>query len=331
MTKSPLTSIEICAGAGGQALGLEAAGFAHAAAFELDSFACQTLRLNRPAWSIEERDIRDLSGRDFRGIDLFAGGVPCPPFSIAGKQLGGEDERDLFPSALRLIEESKPAAVMLENVPGLAGARFGNYRKRLAVRLTKLGFEVHWQILNACHFGVPQLRPRFILIGLRQRTSNRFAWPEPMGSPPTVGDTLADLMSSRRWPGASAWVQGARGIGPTLVGGSKKHGGPDLGPTRARAAWRLLGVDGKGIADSPPAPDFPTLGLPRLTLRMGARIQGFPDSWSFAGRKTAAWRQIGNALPPPVARAVGQRIAEALLGREVRLAPDQFALQLMAR
>lgn len=138
-------------------------------------------------------------------------------------------------------------------------------------------------------------------------------------------------MGSSRWPGTSSWVQGARGIGPTLVGGSKKHGGPDLGPTRARAAWRLLGVDGRGIADAPPSTDFPESSHPRLTLRMGARIQGFPDSWVFAGKKTAAWRQIGNAFPPPVAQAVGQRIAEVLLGRAVRLAPGQFALQLLAR
>jgi len=94
--------------------------------------------------------------------------------------------------------------------------------------------------------------------------------------------------------------------------GSKKHGGPDLGPTRARAAWRELGVDGLGIADSPPGPGFPDGKAPKLTVPMVARLQGFPDSWHFSGRKTAAYRQVGNAFPPPVARALGTAIADAL-------------------
>jgi len=94
------------------------------------------------------------------------------------------------------------------------------------------------------------------------------------------------------------------------VGGSKKHGGPDLGPTRAKKAWASIGVDGMGIADAAPEPDF--IGMPRLTVRMAARIQGFPDHWQFSGKKTAAYRQIGNAFPPPVACAVGMRIQAAL-------------------
>lgn len=97
-----------------------------------------------------------------------------------------------------------------------------------------------------------------------------------------------------------------------IGGGSKKHGGPDLGPTRARTAWRELGVDGLGIADDPPGPGHPASQPPKLTVRMVARLQGFPDSWQFAGRKTAAYRQAGNAFPPPVARAVGTAIAAAL-------------------
>src|SRR5699024_9310427 len=99
-------------------------------------------------------------------------------------------------------------------------------------------------------------------------------------------------------------------IAPTLVGGSKKHGGPDLGPTRAREAWRQLGVNGGSVAEEPPAPDHE--GLPRLTVQMAARIQGFPDSWQFTGRKTAAYRQVGNAFPPPVAAAVGTQIFKLL-------------------
>lgn len=111
-----LTSIEICAGAGGQALGLEAAGFDHLALVEIDKDACQTLRSNRPNWNVVEGDLRNFSAKQFKNVDLLAGGVPCPPFSKAGKQLGKEDERDMFPEAVRLVRECRPKAVMLENV-----------------------------------------------------------------------------------------------------------------------------------------------------------------------------------------------------------------------
>ena len=128
--------------------------------------------------------------------------------------------------------------------------------------------------------------------------------------PPSVGELLLDLMQTNGWSGAEEWSLGAHSIAPTLVGGSKKHGGPDLGPTRSRAAWANLGVDGRGLANDAPEQDFE--GMPRLTVRMCARVQGFPDSWQFAGKKTASYRQVGNAFPPPVAHAVSAQIASAI-------------------
>jgi DNA (cytosine-5)-methyltransferase 1 len=311
-----LSVLDICTGAGGEAIGLEAAGFMHEAVIEIDAAACQTLRLNRPSWRVIEGDIREVSGLDFRGIDLLAGGVPCPPFTIAGKQLGADDERDLFPEALRLIEQAKPAAVMLENVPGFASEKFAAYRRSLIQRLNRLGYEVAWRVLNSSDYGVPQLRPRFILVALHRPHFDNFSWPLSLETTTTVGQALHDLMASRGWPGVHQWFLKANGIAPTLVGGSKKHGGPDLGPTRARKQWEALGVDGKGIADAPPGEDFPVDGLPRLTLSMTACIQAFPDSWAFAGGKTAAYRQIGNAFPPPVSEAVGKAILSALVGHK---------------
>jgi len=309
-----LTVVEICAGAGGQALGLEQAGFAHAAAVEIDADACETLRRNRgDHWKIIEDDVANVDGHAFTGIDLLAGGVPCPPFSIAGKQLGRDDERDLFPEALRLAREIKPRAVLLENVPGLGTGRFSAYRAHILGQLANLGYQPWWQLINASEHGVPQLRPRFVLVALADPWAARFHWPRPLAAlPPTVGQALADLMGSAGWAGAADWAARADQIAPTIVGGSKRHGGPDLGPTRARAAWLTLGVDGLGIAADPPGPQFPAGQPPKLTVRMVARLQGFPDTWEFSGRKTAAYRQVGNAFPPPVARALGLAIAAAV-------------------
>ncbi|WP_246777776.1 DNA cytosine methyltransferase [Buchananella hordeovulneris] len=312
MTNSELSVLEICAGAGGQSSGLERAGFSHTLAVEIDRDAAATLRLNRPAWDVFEGDVREVSGRDYRGVDLLAGGVPCPPFSIAGKQLGADDERDLFPEALRLVREARPTAVMLENVKGLASARFSPYRQSILEALEKLGYTADWQLLYSSEYQVPQLRPRFILVAMKRSKFRKFQWPRPQGTPPTVGQVLGPLMGQHGWPGAAQWAHKAAGIAPTLVGGSRKHGGADLGPTRAREAWLNLGVDGKGIADAPPGPDHPVDFTPRLTNQMAALIQGFDPAWRFAGRKTSTYRQIGNAFPPPVAAAIGTAIAEAL-------------------
>ena len=306
-----MSCVEICAGAGGQSLGLENAGIGHEALVEIEAACCNTLRFNRPGWLVVEGDVCAFHGERFRGIDLLAGGVPCPPFSKAGKQLGKDDERDLFPEALRLIDEIRPNAVMLENVRGFLDDRFSDYRAELKTTLQKMGYKVGWRLLNASDFGVPQLRPRTIIIALKNTLAEGFSWPAPSPNPaPTVGETLLDLMASNGWKSALAWSKKANKIAPTIVGGSKKHGGPDLGPTRAKRAWAELGVDGMGIANDAPPADF--LGMPRLTVQMAARIQGFPDDWKITGKKTAAYRQVGNAFPPPVAEAVGRSIRKCL-------------------
>jgi DNA (cytosine-5)-methyltransferase 1 len=306
-----LLSIEFCAGAGGQALGLEQAGFNHTALVEIETDYAKTLSLNRPNWEVRAADMNEFDGRPFEGSDLFAAGLPCPPFSLAGKQLGESDERNLFPAAIRLIDEIRPRAVMIENVRGFLSAVFEDYRGHLKAQLKKLGYTVDWRLLNASDFGVSQLRPRVVIVAIRNDMADAFDWPTPLPhNPKTVGETLYDLMAENGWHGARRWAERANEIAPTIVGGSKKHGGPDLGPTRARQAWASLGVEGRTIAEEAPAPDF--VGMPRLTARMVARIQGFPDHWQFYGRKTTAYRQIGNAFPPPVAKAVAKNLHIAL-------------------
>ena len=362
-----LTSIEICAGAGGQAAGLHEAGFRHLAMVEIDRHAAESLRTNvetRAGWrpgkgeTVEPLTVADY-GRvltadvnDFKPFQeftdlgpgelaLLAGGVPCPPFSVAGKQLGQEDERDLFPRMLDLVEEILPRAVLIENVRGLLEPedKFAPYRAQILDRLDAMGYAYcGWRVLEAADYGVPQLRPRALLVMIRKDCYRGFEWPAPQEQKTTVFDVLDTSMRARYGIGRRSvpgledevlraaarqwyaeWKETARkhaDVGPTLVGGSRKHGGADLGPTRAKKAWLLQGVDAMGVANDKDDPNVARdlLGPkgPMLTVAQAALIQGFPEDWTFTGGKTARYRQVGNAFPPPVARAVGEAIAEAL-------------------
>lgn len=315
-----LACVEICAGAGGQALGLERAGFEHRALVELDDDAVRTLRTNRPHWNVLHTDVRSISADDLRPsgqeqeIALLSAGVPCPPFSLAGQQLGAADERDLFPAVLALAAGLKPKAVLIENVKGIFQAKFASYRAAVLQQLKDLGYATSWRLLRACDFGVPQLRPRAVLVAMRPPSFTQFIWPTPTACPdtaPSVGSVLYQSMASQGWELAREWADSAAVIAPTLCGGSRKHGGADLGPSRARRAWAELGINGSSVADAPPLPGTP---LPvKLTVAQMALLQGFPPDWAITGRKTAAYRQVGNAFPPPVATAVGRSIATVLI------------------
>lgn len=326
LSGSTLTSLEICAGAGGQAIGLEQAGFEHLALVEQNVHACNTLRLNRPSWKVIHGDVREFHPQRDAGItevDLLAGGIPCTPYSIAGKQLGSDDERDLLPVALSLTDSLRPRAVMLENVSALIKqSQFSDTRRILTSELEGMGYSVQMELLDAQQFGVPQRRVRAVIVAIRKDLSQTFQW--PLGNwelPPTVGEVLEKSMASNGWQGAKDWARLANGIAPTLVGGSMKHGGGDLGPDRAKNEWAELAVNGNSLDDDVPGPDFALRhnigekgreGYPKLIASQAALIQGFPADWEFSGGKTARYKQIGNAFPPPVARAVAASIAVAL-------------------
>ncbi|MDW6060896.1 DNA (cytosine-5-)-methyltransferase [Streptomyces sp. FXJ1.4098] len=383
-----LTSVEICAGAGGQAVGLHEAGFQHLALVEWDPHAVETLKANVGRWrgwdkeqveKLKSQDVTKFLGSDQHEnldlgddrLDLLAGGVPCPPFSLAGKRLGEDDERDLFPDMLKIVRKLRPKAVMIENVRGILQPPhvFIDYRRRILETLGSLGYVVPdidenwsvdrqdkemrrvWRLLEARDFGVPQLRPRAILVVIHKDFlgDSRFVWPKRLvGDVVSVKDVLRDSMLERCekfWdknkhgrcarPGQrtgrqvfETWLEAAEkaeanssdGVAPTLVGGSKKHGGADLGPTRAKRAWAAMGVDATGVANDPdecdPERDLFRPAGPMLTVEQAARIQGFPRDWKFQGRKTARYRQVGNAFPPPVAEAVGRAIAAVLRPEE---------------
>ena len=309
------TSIEICAGAGGQAIGLQRAGFRHVKLVEYDDYAVKTLILNEPSWKgkVIHKDLRDVKPQDLVRpgvrVDLLAGGIPCPPFSVAGKQLGKHDERDLFPEVINLVRSLRPRALLIENVKGLMSHRFDHYRTEIKAALQDSGLDVvMWQVLDASQFGVPQRRPRSVLVALEPSAAPFFSTPHGTSDPVTVGEALLPYLA--HWSGGRAWANHANEIAPTLVGGSRKHGGADLGPTGAKKAWARLGVNGHLVADGPPSPDH--AGPLTLTVEHAAALQGFPPDWKFAGGKTAQYRQVGNAFPPPVAEAVGRAIAASL-------------------
>ena len=244
-----LNSLELCAGAGGQALGLEQAGFEHAGLVEIDPHCCQTLRLNRPQWAVHQADLNHFDGLPYRGkIDLLAGGVPCPPFSKAGKQLGADDDRNLFPAAIRLVAEIQPRAVLFENVRGLLDAVFQDYRDYIAKSLAELGYWTSWRLVNASDYGVPQLRPRVMFVALKRGLEEHFRWPDiQQGPAPTVGDTLQDLMAAKGWKGCSPLGAAGQRNCPDAGGRLKKARRPRPWP-HARA--RCLGALGGGWQDA---------------------------------------------------------------------------------
>jgi DNA (cytosine-5)-methyltransferase 1 len=310
--QAALSTLEICAGGGGAALGLELAGFAHAALLDNDPHACATLRRNRPYWNVIEADVRRFDPSYWRGIDLLSGGLPCPPFSIAGKQLGENDDRNLFPAMMKIVEETQPRAILIENVRGILTEKFAPFRASINKELGALGFDAYWMGFNAVEFGVPQMRFRAFLVALRRGVTKPLQWPIPMqGLAPSVGEAIGDMMGAAGWQHAPEWAKRASAPAPTIVGGSHKHGGPDLGPTRARREWAELGVDGLGLANSPPPRNFE--GMPRLTVPMVARLQSFPDDWVFCGSKTHAYRQVGNALPVRLACAIARAVRRCLV------------------
>ncbi|MEV6987406.1 DNA cytosine methyltransferase [Sphaerisporangium sp. NPDC051017] len=319
------TSLDICAGAGGQALGLERAGFDPVMLFDEDPDACATLRANRPAWDVRQLDLVDFVGDEHKkvlGVDLLAGGLPRLPYSIAGKREQVAARSDPLHAAVWLATEVRPRAIMLENVPALVkDDLFAEARSFVEQELKNNDYECAWAVLDAQDHGVPQRRQHGVMVAMCQGDLARFEWPGSTGTPGTVGDVLWASMASRGWTGAAAWRLLANEVAPTIVGGSKNRGGADLGPTGTKRKWAQLGVDGGSIADDVPDADFvmrPSTdpedrgSLPKLTIPQVAALQGFPADWLVVGRKTSRYRQVGHALPPPLATAIGYAIAKAL-------------------
>nr|WP_042434190.1 DNA cytosine methyltransferase [Streptacidiphilus anmyonensis] len=309
--------MELCAGAGGQALGLERAGFDPVLLIDHQEHVCRTVGLNRPSWDIRCGDVRAFDPDEHpkaMGVDLLSGGLPRIKSAATAARSDDHEEREVFETAVNLVARIRPKAVLLENMPELVEKDdFVSERSLIEEELQKQGYHVFWGVLDAADFGVPQHRRCGLLVALTEPYHSAFVWPAPIPAQRrTVGQVLATSMASAGWPGAGSWAANADKVGPALVGGSDRRGGADLGPTGTKNAWAVLGVNGNSLGDDVPDADFPPGESPKLTVRQAALLQCFPEDWGFAGGKTKEYRQIGHAMPPPLATAVGGAIAAAL-------------------
>ncbi|MFE2999149.1 DNA cytosine methyltransferase [Nocardia sp. NPDC059246] len=321
----PLSFVDVCAGAGGLAHGLEQAGFVPALLLDKLEIACETLRLNRPEWSVLQADLLDFDPAEYPftyDVDLVSAGLPRVKATAAvNRARGSEIELELLEAAVMLAHGIQPRALLIENVPDLVTKpSYESIRNFIEAELEHLGYRMCWFVLDAAEFGVPQERKEGFLVAFKGNGISSFEVPAPITGdrPVTVGEALLETMASKGWNGAAEWAHQADRVAPTLVGGSMDRGGADLGPSGTKRAWERMGVYGGSLADELPTagfrwdPNRGREGLLRLTVDQTAILQGFPSGWKFAGQKTMRYRQIGHATPPPVARVVGTAVRSAL-------------------
>ena len=330
-----LTTLDLFCGAGGLTLGFKAAGFGCLAAVEIDKPSATTFARHSPDAMLYDTDVYDVDFRRYRGrVELVMGGPPCQPFSTGGLRVAREDGRDMVPEFLRAVEEVQPYAVLMENVPGLAVGERRRYLDEILLALKSLDYQVSWQVLNADQFGVPQRRRRLFIVGVRDRRfvfpaathgigtglqpvvpAGRFLSLEPRGKPNPSPVQYAARVDLRPSPYHGLMFNGGgRAINlaapaPTIIssaGGNKTHFVDTLGIVPAYHAQLLAGgAPRKGVVE----------GARRITAAESALLQSFPSDLEFAGPVSAQYRQIGNAVPPLLARALAVALREQLAGR----------------
>lgn len=332
-----MKAIDLFSGAGGMSLGLHRAGWETIAAIEWDAYACQTYKKNHPTVEIFQNDAREVDFRQWFGeVDLLAGGPPCQPFSVAGKQNAAEDERDMIPTFIDAVAKVSPKAFLMENVSGLMAVRHHSYLGNIIRVLENLGYVVRAEVLDAANYGVPQYRKRLFVIGLKKQ---KFGFPLPVfGSrskpyitarsalenvptdePNKAIITYAKKPVLRPQPFDGMLVNGGgRPINldepsqtiPASAGGNRTHILDLHGVLVAYHRYLMSGGKPKsGIVE----------GVRRLTVRESARLQGFPDTYEFIGKSSSLYRQVGNAVPPQLGEVLGRQIIQHLLNPEMFL------------
>lgn len=329
MSEEEFTVIELFAGAGGLALGLERAGLKNILAVEKDKNAAKTLNRNRPNWNVVHDDVSNIS---YNGVqaDVVAGGFPCQAFSYAGKKLGFEDTRGtLFFQFARCIKEVRPKVFIGENVEGLLRHQKGKTLSVMVRVLRDMGYDVQYKVLNAAYFGVPQKRKRLFIIGTLP--GYNFFFPEPEREMTLLKEWLTDVpesdgVSYPEWkkkvielvPPGGCWVDLPVDIQKEYMGKSFYSGGG------RRGMARRLSFDEPSLTltTSPHQKQtercHPSETRP-LTIREYARIQTFPDSWEFEGSVSSRYKQIGNAVPVLLAEQIGVSVIRTLNGTAKRM------------
>ncbi len=327
------TAVELFAGAGGLALGLEEAGFKDVGLVEWDKYAASTLRTNRPEWNVIQGDVVEIAENGIRNyidknieVDLLSGGYPCQAFSYAGKKLGLEDVRGtMFYYYAKILEELMPKVFLAENVRGLVSHDEGNTLKTMINVFTEIGYNVEYKILKAIDYGVAQKRERVIIIGTRKDLRNvDFKFPKPFGYIPTLREALKDVPESEGSkypekkkkvlelvPPGGCWIDLPEEIAKDYMGKSYYSGGGKRGMAR-RISWDEPCLT---LTCSPAQKQtercHPDETRP-FTTREYARIQSFPDEWKFEGSVSQVYKQIGNAVPVKLGKAIGLSIVDYL-------------------
>jgi DNA (cytosine-5)-methyltransferase 1 len=335
----PLKSaIDLFSGAGGLSLGLHMAGWEVLLAVELDKDAAKTYRANFSQTTLLEKNIQDIDFTPYRGqITLVAGGPPCQPFSVAGNQLAEDDPRDCVPAFIRVLREVEPLYFLMENVPGLLTSKHQLYIKRMLRNMRDAGYCVSYQRLNAADYGVPQYRERVFFVGIHHSIKKDFCFPLPTHGKGrdfphmTAREALANVPKDepnrakvtycknpvlRPSPWAGMLLNGGgRPINPeepcqtipATAGGNRT---PLLDPEGLLLQYHRELLSGGQIRVGE------VEGARRLTLRECARIQSFPDDFHFSGAKSARYRQVGNAIPPLLAKAMGDALMRCVEEKE---------------
>ncbi|MEN9670549.1 MAG: hypothetical protein RL018_826 [Pseudomonadota bacterium] len=317
-----LTSLSLFSGGGGLDLGFDRAGYQHGTAFELLDICGETLRENRPNWDIRtgqnDGDVKNVAFSTFKGVDVVHGGPPCQPFSIAGKQAGAEDPRNMWGEFVRCVLQTKPRAFIAENVVGLFDKKFESFVKQnildpLAGQYTIFKFK-----LSAHDFGVPQARRRVFFVGFRAaRDAARWVEPQPThGDVDTVFGPLLPRNTVRRSLGLPS--TGCDELAPTLRSGftGPRNTTSILNSKAAQKVWASMSIWPNGVQSTRVAADAftPENGHFRMSVADCALLQGFPEDWKFKGAVYQCLGQIGNSVCPPVGYVVARQVARALRG-----------------
>lgn len=315
-----LTALSLFAGGGGLDLGFERAGFEHLASYEILDICGETLRGNRPDWDVHsgsmEGDVRAAPFTRYRGVDIVHGGPPCQPFSIAGKQAGADDPRNMWPDFVRCVLQTRPRAFIAENVPGLLDSKFESFVNEFIISPLEGQYTIFRFKLAAHDFGVPQARRRVFFVGFRAaRDAARWVQPQPThGDVDTVFGPLLPRNKTRMSLGLPDI--GFDEVAPTLRSGftGPRNTTGVVNSKASMAVWDNLQVWPNGVQPtrSMAAAYTPENGHFRMSVDDCALLQGFPGDWRFSGAVYQVLGQIGNSVCPPVAYAVARQVAIAL-------------------